>query len=292
MRARNNAFKPKSPAQRRREMAKFKEIQPYELVNFIGLLCGRAMCPHRGNLSRHWAANAHGAVAKGTFGKYMARHRFEEIVRYLHFSSNDDPDARRVKTWKIKPVEDAINNSFSRGMTVGPRIAFDEGMIPMRSRFNPMRQYLKAKPHLWGTKCHLTCDSATGYCYRAEIYQGREQSDRGNGIDLSLQTAFTQVFSTPRCFLTVGSSTLGPFVRIVWASARVLSTKRKSPEATGDLIGLHSRAYYRIWLRSRGWMINQSTSSQQDAQPPLQQWGGAMARVLSKFRPPTGSRLQ
>ncbi|KAJ8528722.1 hypothetical protein ON010_g14608 [Phytophthora cinnamomi] len=143
----------------------------------------------------------------------MARHRFEEIVRYLHFSSNDDPDARRVKTWKIKPVEDAINDSFSRGMTVGPRIAFDEGMIPMRSRFNPMRQYLKAKPHPWGTKCYLTCDSATGYCYRAEIYQGREQSDRRDllqsenavvrNIDIVLQGQRNRLIITDRFYTSV-----------------------------------------------------------------------------------------
>ncbi|KAJ8524578.1 hypothetical protein ON010_g16539 [Phytophthora cinnamomi] len=204
MRARNNAFKPKSPAQRRREMAKFKEIQPYELVNFTGLLCGRALCPHRGKLSRHWAADAHGAVPKGTFVKYIARHRFEEIVRYLHFSSNDDPDARQVKTWKIKPVDDAINDSSSRGMT--QRVTAIE------------RKFIKAANKVVAETC---CSQRTQYY---AFY-------RGNGIDLSLQTAFTQVFSSPRCFLTVGSSTMGPFARIAWSSARVLSTKRKSPDA-------------------------------------------------------------
>ncbi|ETO69761.1 hypothetical protein F444_13716, partial [Phytophthora nicotianae P1976] len=62
-------------------------------------------------------------------------------------------------------------------MTVGHRIAFDEGMIPMRSKYNPMRQYLRGKPHPWGTKCFLKCDADSGYCYRAEIYQGRLNSD-------------------------------------------------------------------------------------------------------------------
>ncbi|ETN20646.1 hypothetical protein PPTG_03606 [Phytophthora nicotianae INRA-310] len=62
-------------------------------------------------------------------------------------------------------------------MTVGQRIAFDEGMIPMRSKYNPMRQYLRGKPHPWGTKCFLKCDADSGYCYRAEIYQGRLNSD-------------------------------------------------------------------------------------------------------------------
>ncbi|RAW28399.1 hypothetical protein PC110_g15225 [Phytophthora cactorum] len=176
-RARNPAFRSKSSAQRLQDMSRFKEIKPHELVNFIELVCA-GLCPHRGRLSRRWARYAQGAVPKGTFGKFMARRRFEEIVRHLHFSRNDDLNARRAKTWKIKPVADAIDESFITGMTAGPRLSFDEGMIPMRSRFNPMRQYLKAKPHPWGIKCYLTCDSETGYCYRVEIYQGRDANDR------------------------------------------------------------------------------------------------------------------
>ncbi|POM67198.1 Hsp70-like protein [Phytophthora palmivora] len=79
-RDRKPLHKPKSPAQRERDMAKFKEIQPHELVNFIGLFCARALCPHRGRHSRHWATNAQGAVPRGTFIKFMSRHRFEEII--------------------------------------------------------------------------------------------------------------------------------------------------------------------------------------------------------------------
>ncbi|KAG3077051.1 hypothetical protein PI124_g17976 [Phytophthora idaei] len=145
-RARNPAFRSDSPAKRLRDMSKFKEIKPHALANFIGLLCARTLCPHRGSLSRHWATNAQGTVPKGIFGKFMARRRFEVSVRYLHFRSNDDPDVCRVKPWKIKPVADDIEECFNAGMTVRPRLPFDEGVVPMRSRFNAMRQYLKATP--------------------------------------------------------------------------------------------------------------------------------------------------
>ncbi|POM81521.1 Hsp70-like protein [Phytophthora palmivora] len=70
--------------------------------------------------------DAQGAVPRGTFGKFMPRHRFEEIIRYLHFSDNDAAGARNIETWKIQTVADAINSSFATGMTVGPRLAFDE----------------------------------------------------------------------------------------------------------------------------------------------------------------------
>ncbi|POM69191.1 Hsp70-like protein [Phytophthora palmivora] len=88
-------------------MAKFKEILPHELANFNGLLCARALGPHRGQLSHHWETNAQGAVPR-----VRARHRFEDVIRCLHFSDNDSPDVRHIKTWKIQVVVDAINNSL------------------------------------------------------------------------------------------------------------------------------------------------------------------------------------
>lgn len=166
MKERRPDYKMKTLQQVKKELDAFKPIQPHELVHFIGLLCARTLCPHREKLAKHWAVDAQGAVPKGTFGRFMSRKRFEEIVRFMHFSNNNDAAAKQYKTWKIKPIADTINKTFKLGMSVGQRIAFDEGMIPMKSKYNPMRQYLRAKPHPWGTKCYLTCDAATGYCYR------------------------------------------------------------------------------------------------------------------------------
>lgn len=123
-----------------------------------------------------------------------------------------------------------------------------------------MRQYLKAKPHPWGTKCYMTCDSETDtateprytrgekpvigetYCYqRMRCYVLYTVFYKGIGIDWPLQTVFTRVFSSPRCFSTVGSTTSGPFARIASALAPALSTRRKSQEDLGALIGLHTR---------------------------------------------------
>lgn len=45
-------------------------------------------------------------------------------------------------------------------------LAFDEAVIPSRSRFHPVRQYLKDKQHLWRTKLFMTCCAHTAYCLR------------------------------------------------------------------------------------------------------------------------------
>ncbi|KAE9241192.1 hypothetical protein PF002_g9390 [Phytophthora fragariae] len=48
-------------------------------------------------------------------------------------------------------------------------------MIPSRSRHNVTRQYMKDKPHKWGTKLFMTCCADTAYCLRLEVYCGTDQ---------------------------------------------------------------------------------------------------------------------
>ncbi|POM60425.1 hypothetical protein PHPALM_30723 [Phytophthora palmivora] len=54
---------------------------------------------------------------------------------------------------------------------MGTRVSFDEGTIPNRSQFNPIRVYNKDKPHKYGTKCYMTCWAETGYCSRISLYK-------------------------------------------------------------------------------------------------------------------------
>ncbi|ETO77671.1 hypothetical protein F444_07150 [Phytophthora nicotianae P1976] len=198
---RRSEYKMKRVQQVQTEQRSFKPIQAHELIHFIGLPCARTLCPHREKLSKHWAVDVQGAVPKGTFGRHMARKRFEEIVRFLHFSDNIHVDAVKFKTWKIKPVADTFNSTFKLGMTVGQRIALDEGMIPMRSKYNPMRLYLRGKPHPWGTKCFLTCDPDSRYYYRTEIYQGklnRDNADLNQGPNAVIRNVEEALEGLPR----------------------------------------------------------------------------------------------
>ncbi|OWZ02138.1 LOW QUALITY PROTEIN: hypothetical protein PHMEG_00026348 [Phytophthora megakarya] len=63
-------------------------LQPPELVRFIGLLIARTLEPRRECLERHWITKAEGALARGTFGQFMSRDRFEDIARYMLFNDN------------------------------------------------------------------------------------------------------------------------------------------------------------------------------------------------------------
>ncbi|POM78257.1 Hypothetical protein PHPALM_4231 [Phytophthora palmivora] len=56
-------------------------------------------------------------------------------------------------------------------------------MIPSRSRHNVTRQYMKDKPHKWGTKLFMTCCANTAYWLRLEVFCGKDQheSELGGG---------------------------------------------------------------------------------------------------------------
>ncbi|DAZ92779.1 TPA: hypothetical protein N0F65_000338 [Lagenidium giganteum] len=57
-----------------------------------------------------------------------------------------------------------------------------------------MRIYLKDKLHKWGTKMFLTCCAESVYCFRLELYCGR--NSRSNTAHLMLKPAQLQSFAT------------------------------------------------------------------------------------------------
>ncbi|GMF55311.1 unnamed protein product [Phytophthora fragariaefolia] len=147
-----------------------KPIREHEILHVIGLLVARTLCGHTDGLAKHWAVSEDGAVPRGTFGRYMKRERFRTITRFLHFTGASAEARTNDKAYKIHPVLQAIEKTFRRGYRLGPRVSFDEGTIPNRSQYNPIRVYNTEKPHKYGTKCYMTCCVVTGYCARFVIY--------------------------------------------------------------------------------------------------------------------------
>ncbi|OWY97389.1 hypothetical protein PHMEG_00032092, partial [Phytophthora megakarya] len=156
-------------------------IRAHEILQCIGLLLARMMCPHIRRLSDHWATTSIGAIPAGTFGRFMKRERFDRIMRNLHFSNNLSTD----KAWKVRPIVDTLQRTFLSGYTTPPVLSFDEAMVPSRSRYNPMRQFMKDKPHRWGTKLFMTCCAKSAYCLRLEVYCGKSSQDPAGDEDPS-----------------------------------------------------------------------------------------------------------
>jgi hypothetical protein len=148
------------------KLSKFKRIQAHEIVHVVALLFARAVAPVRDGLSNHWCTDEDGAIPRGMFSRFMKRDRFEAILKFLHFNNNEDDGAHADKAWKSRPILQALEKTFRRGYWLGKVISFDEGMMPNRSKFNPMRIFMPDKPSKYGTKFYMTCCADTAYCSR------------------------------------------------------------------------------------------------------------------------------
>jgi hypothetical protein len=96
----------------------------------------------------------------------MSKARFGRISQNWHFSNNTDVRAGTDRAWKVRPVVEKLQQTFRAGYNTPPVLAFDEAVIPSRSRHNVMRQYLKDKSRKWDTKLFVTCCADIAYCLR------------------------------------------------------------------------------------------------------------------------------
>ncbi|GMF18888.1 unnamed protein product [Phytophthora fragariaefolia] len=169
--------------------AKKGDIKAHEVVIMLGLLVARMINPQRRQFYDHWSTSSVGAIAGGTFGKFMKRHRFIHILSNLHFTNNASEQAGTDRAWKVRSVVRELQQTFLRGYTTPPVLSLDEAMIPLHNRHNPTRQYVANKPHKWGTKLFMTCCANSSYCLRLEVYCGKAQHAQEIGnVPVSMQS--------------------------------------------------------------------------------------------------------
>ncbi|OWZ06389.1 LOW QUALITY PROTEIN: hypothetical protein PHMEG_00021361, partial [Phytophthora megakarya] len=143
----NTGFKAKPKEELQNELQKTPDIAPRELCVFLGLLIARSIALNKEKLAHHWRTTDEGAIPRGCFDLFMARHRFMHLSRNLHFSRNDDVRARTDRALKLRPIIDALQDRFTAGYIPPAIMAFDEAMLPSRSTFHRMRVHMKDKPH-------------------------------------------------------------------------------------------------------------------------------------------------
>ncbi|XP_069819582.1 piggyBac transposable element-derived protein 4-like [Dendropsophus ebraccatus] len=107
----------------------------------------------------------------------MTRHRFEAILKFLHYNDNarcpprDDPSYDRL--YKIRPVIDHLAAKFSEVYIPGKYISIDESLVSFKGRVQ-FRQYLPSKRARYGIKLYKLCESTSGYTHRFRVYEGRD----------------------------------------------------------------------------------------------------------------------
>ncbi|OWZ13034.1 hypothetical protein PHMEG_00013714 [Phytophthora megakarya] len=116
-----------------------------------------------------------GAIPKGTFGQFVSKAGFDRIMQNLHFTDNSDARSDTDRTWKVRSVVETLQNTCAHGYNVPSVLSFDEAMNSSRSRHNIIRQFMKDKPHKWGTQVFMTCCAEKAYVLRLKVCCGSEQ---------------------------------------------------------------------------------------------------------------------
>ncbi|KAL6466561.1 hypothetical protein MHYP_G00243650 [Metynnis hypsauchen] len=108
--------------------------------------------------------------------KVMGRERFQAISWSFHIS---DPDADKENAKKekadydnlvkIRPLMESIKFACKAFYHPRRRLWIDERMVPTLVK-SGMKAFLKSKPHNWGYKLFVLCDSATGYTCDFKVY--------------------------------------------------------------------------------------------------------------------------
>ncbi|ETM44205.1 hypothetical protein, variant [Phytophthora nicotianae] len=111
----NPATKKKTRRDVLQELQAVPPIKPHELCRFVGLLIARTICPNREKLANHWITTDEGAIPRGAFSSVMARDRFMDICRNLHFNDNVDPRATTDRAWKIRKVVEVLQRTIREG---------------------------------------------------------------------------------------------------------------------------------------------------------------------------------
>ena len=144
-----------------------------EMKTFLGLcfLMGINVKP---DIKSYWTTDV--VLETPYFGKTMKRDRFQQIMRYLHFSNcleAPEPGTPNYDVlYKVKFLMEMFNKSMLEQYIPKRQVSVDEVMVPFKGRLS-FKQYMPAKPTKWGIKMWALAEASTGYMTHCRIYSGK-----------------------------------------------------------------------------------------------------------------------
>ena len=161
-----------------------------ELEQFIGTLIYTTVFTMP-RTRMYWA----GSSRVSQIADIFSRTRWEIIKQNLHFNDNTRmlpaDDETRDKLFKIRPLIDKLLGKF-KAIPLNQMLSVDEQIVPFKGH-SGLKQYNPNKPHKWGYKIFILCDSH-GLVHNFEIYTGkiypsREMPDIGPSGNIVLKLA-------------------------------------------------------------------------------------------------------
>jgi hypothetical protein len=161
---------------RRSKYRQWKPTTYEEILKFFGIAIemGLVQMPQ---LNHYWSSSR--LYGLEIVRSAMPRERFELLLKFLHFSNNNNKDSNQDRMFKLKPLSDLLKERFSSVYIPGSVVSIDESMIPWRGRLL-FRQYIPGKAHKYGVKMYKLA-ATNGYTWNYTIYTGEKESMPGVG---------------------------------------------------------------------------------------------------------------
>ncbi|XP_028968650.1 piggyBac transposable element-derived protein 4-like [Galendromus occidentalis] len=153
---------------------------------FLGLLMYMGLVKYP-NITDYWRKDC--LYRNELVASAMSRNRFQLLLRFIHFSDNEEADIADRSNKFIK-ILTLLQDKFCEAINPGEKLTIDETMIPFRGRLSFL-QYMPGKSHKYGVKVFKLCNP-DGYTFRMRVYTGKS-----DGISKSLPSGIVQELAEP-----------------------------------------------------------------------------------------------
>jgi len=163
-----------------------KGVTKEDIIAFIGIKIYMGLRRYPTN-ENYWD---NGILYKNCLTSLMSKNYFFFLSKILHFPEKEDNKEDKSSTEsddtynnikidprsKINLYLEKLAKNFRKYYTLGENITIDESLVHFKGR-NSMRFYIPMKPHKYGFKIHLLCDSDTHYLYNMLLDPGNSGKD-------------------------------------------------------------------------------------------------------------------
>ena len=169
-----------------------KGISREDILAFIGIRMYMGLHKYP-NIECYWTDSI---LYKNIVNSIMNKTYFFLISKSLHFpeydkdEKDDKSSVSNVKIdprHKIKNYLEKLAQNFQKYYVLGKNVTIDESLLQYKGR-NSMKFYIPMKPHKYGFKIHLLCDSDTHYLYNMLFDPGKNGKEFMNFEDNSSLT--------------------------------------------------------------------------------------------------------
>ena len=164
---------------------------PNEIKLFLALylLTGIVRKPQ---IKQFWSTNQ--LLQTALFNQVMARSRFTEALKFLHFvdkSDHNTNDPNRDKLYKVRDIVEFLVDQFKNVWIPTQQISIDKEPLLWKGRLS-LKQYIPSKRLGFGVKFVSLCEDS-GYKWNSFVYLGKNPGNDNEDLELKNRIGKTSV---------------------------------------------------------------------------------------------------